>query len=713
MAEQIVRSTCWECSVRCGSLVHVKNGRATKITGDPSNPYSKGAFCVKGTQGALTLTYHPKRVLYPLRRIGSGPGASWQRISWDEALDEMAERFGAIKEKWGPLAICGAVSGPTYSRGVAMALLLRSIGSPNIMINQDLCHGSQALSHMVTGTSPLIPDIGKTRCVLIVGKNPSTSNVVQWRAIKEAKQRGTKVLVVDPRLTKTARIGDQWIRIKPGTDGALGLALLNIIIEKNWYDRDFVQRWCHGFEELRKRVKEFTPELASEITGIPAKQIFDVANIYVTNKPAVLLLGHGVEAFEQAVQTARTYHCLMAISGNIGVPGGHLVGGRLPGQVTFADFIHRRDYRLPEDIEKQAIGADRFPLWSGPGGVHKACHNPSVIDAILTGKPYSIRALFVSGVNIAVTYPDTRRTLLALKNLDYLVAAVHNMTPVAELAHLVLPKTTTLEENELVWHPGSGIGVTQRVVPTLGEAKSDMDVVAALVKKMEKLGILYRNFIPWNNHEEFCEYLLKNTEIPFNGLRKAGFIPVPARLLDAGWKFNTPTGKLEINSTVLEENGYDPLPCFSPPSYQSRSKEGETFPLILISGVRSMVYHHSRFRDHSWARKLEPFPKIYVHPLTAAARELKAGDWAWLSTANKGGRCKLLVELSEDLSPEVIVTGVGWWNPEAAPDDPSRMEWNINMAMSYGPPWDAIAGSSNTKGIPCELTPVVLEPSDQ
>src|SRR6185312_12144305 len=270
------------------------------------------------------------------------------------------------------------------------------------------------------------------------------------------------------------------------------------------------------------------------------------------------------------------------------------------------------------ETENRTIGADKFPLWAGPKGWQTACHNPSVIEAMLTGRPYPVRALYASGVNILVSYPDTRRTIEALRSLDFVAVAAHAMTPTAEQADIVLPKTTTLEEEEVSFMPsGPTVLFTRAVVPPQGEARSEIDIALPLLAKMAE--------------------------------RRA---------------IATRTGKVELSSPVLEELGLDPLPSYRPPDQsEPPAAEAGEFPLILITGDREKSYHHSRFRDQPWALKVSPDPQLTMHPETARALGLDEGAWVYLEVARGKGACRLRLKLSDATPRHVVNTGMGWWLP--------------------------------------------------
>ncbi len=709
---QVLPTTCWECSTRCGSLVTLKGGRVTKIGPNPAHPGSKGAFCVKGIRGLPELTQHDDRVIHPMRRAGERGSGLWERIDWDTAFDEMADRLIETRDRHGPLSLVGAVSSAYFSRGAMVALLMRALGSPNWMMNQDLCGGCRALSDRLTGLNCVGgEDIEETRCALIVGRNPSAADPVQWMALKRAKQRGAAIVVIDPARTPTAKMADIWLQPRPGTDSAIALAMIHVIVTENIFDQAFVERWCHGFKELAQRAAQYPPDVAARLSGVAADDIVRAARLYAAG-PSVFVSGHGIDAFSAGVQTFRAFHALVAITGNVDRPGGNRRVKRPKGFRNYIELLHDPAFRLAGEIESQTIGADRFPLWSGPEGWQTACHNPSVIEAILTGEPYPVRAMYVSGVNIAVTYPDTRRTMEALAALDFLAVTTHMMTPTAELADIVLPKTTGLEEEEVSLDPGAPcVSFTRAVLAPRGEARSDFDIAIGLADRLEARGIAARRFLPWRTKREFTKFLMGDSGIDFENLERTGFAEFDFKIGDfetAGFK--TPTGKIELFSERLDALGLDPLPDYAAPrSERETAKVRTAYPLILLTGAREKTYHHSRYRDQAWARKVSPFPRIEIHPETAASNGLERDDWVKIETPDSDGACELMITVTEDVAPGILRTGMGWWLPEAAGPARGALTVNVNAAMSYGGPWDPVTGSADTRGLPCRVTKIEPE----
>jgi thiosulfate reductase/polysulfide reductase chain A len=701
---KIIPSTCSECAVHCGSLVHVRDGVVEAIKPNPAHPLSKGAFCIKGFKGPTGLTYAENRLLYPQRRVGERGGGEWQRISWDEALDYAADQFAAVRRQHGPPSLVAACNNANVARGIAVVLLLRSLGSPNWMINQDLCGGCRAVSSRATGLDITRgEDIEHARCALVVGRNSYEADPIEWIGLKGLKARGGQIVVIDPKRTPTVKIADLWLRPYPGTDAALALAMINVMIEDELYDRDFVENFTHGFEALRLRAREFSVARAEQLSGVPAQDILAAARIYARG-PSTFVSGHGIDAFSAGVQTFRAFHCLVGISGNVDRLGGNRRVKKPKGFRDNLQVVHDPKFRLPKETEASTIGADRFPLWAGPRGWQTACHNPSVIDAILTGKPYPVRAMYVSGANIVVTYPNTPKTVEALRSLDFLMVASDTMTPTAELADLVVPKTTALEEDDIRLQPGGPlITMTQAAVARRGEARDDLDIARGLLAKMQERDAVTANFLPWRNEDELIEHLLGDSGVTLDQLRRDGFATYPYALEDFA-KFPSPTGKVELYSEAIASIGVDALPNFVAPARDGAAPEiKSSFPLTLLTGDREKTYHHSRFRDQPWAKKLSPDPKIVIHPATAQEFALTQDQWVRVETPGARGSCRMKVKISDATPEGVVSTGMGWWRPGSMLPGSGAFDVNINAALTYDGPWDPISGSVDSRGIRCRI----------
>ena len=319
-----------------------------------------------------------------------------------------------------------------------------------------------------------------------------------------------------------------------------------------------------------------------------------------------------------------------------------------------------------------------------------------------------MRALYASGVNILVTYPDTRRTIEALRSLDFVAVAAHAMTPTAEYADIVLPKTTTLEEEEVSLMPsGPTVLFTRAVVPPQGEARCELDIAVPLLDRLAQRQALGRRLLPWRTPRQFNTYLLGDSGIRIEDLERTGYHQLGTPPLPQQRPFATPTGRIELLSTAMQGAGLDPLPNYTPPA-RERLPEGTTerFPLILITGDREKSYHHSRFRDQPWATKVSPDPRLTMHPDTARTMGLEDGAWVHLEVAGGKGKCRLRVKFSDATPLDVVNTGMGWWLPSDPSPTHGALDVNINAALAYDGPWDPATGSSDIRGLPCRVVSV-------
>ena len=703
MSTVTVPTTCWECSTLCGALARVDNGRVTRIDPNPAHPASRGAFCVKGIRGLSELTYGAKRLIHPLRRVGERGSNRWEEISWTAALDGIAEGYTAVREKHGPLSLAGAVGGAFFSRGPIVALMLRAMGSPNFLINQDLCGGYRAVSDLVTGLAIQNgEDVEHASTVLMVGANPHAANPVQWARIKEAKARGSKIVVLDPMRSEAAKIADLWLRPHPGTDAAIALAMMHVLIAEDRHDKAFIAQWTRGFDALAERVLAWTPERAAGVSGVPAERILAAARAYAEG-PSAFVSGHGIDAVTNGVQTFRAFHCLVAISGNLDRRGGNRRAKRPLGFRNYLDVIHDPAFQLPPEVAAQTLGAERFPLWAGPKGWQTACHNPTVIEAILTGKPYPVRAMYVSGVNIVVTYPNTQRTIEALRALDFLAVAAHSMNPTAALADIVLPKTTTLEEEDISINAhGPCVTWTAALAARVGEARPDVEIAAGILEKMAARGAADPKLMPWRTQREFNSFLVKGTGLDLEAIARDGYATFDYALGDfASQVFKTPSGKVELWSQRMADAGLDPLPDYVPTG--ASGENDPAYPFTLQTGLREKTYHHSRFREQAWARKVSPDPLVRIHPDTARLLGIADGDWVKVETPRGAGACRLKASVTDATAAGVVATGMGWWLPEAPGPEFGALDININSALSYAGPYDPASGSADTRGVPCRI----------
>lgn len=713
--EKTIRTCCQSSHCECGVLVQVKDGKVAKIMGDPQHPFTRGYVCVKA-QAQHQLIYHADRLKVPLKRIGERGSGKWERISWEEALNGIAGKLEEIKNGYAPESIASIHGTGPRSATPATTLLAHALGSPNV-ISTDLhiCYAPSTIVGVCTfGHSVMMevgPDYGAAECILVWGANPVASHGPRGRDILEAKKRGAKLIVVDPRRIELAKQADLWLQIRPGTDAALALGMIHILIEEGLYDKDFVHAWCHGFEKLRDRVESFTPERAAEITWVPVEQIKAAARMYATTKPAAAHCRVALEQNINSAQTLRACNILVALTGNIDVKGGNLISqpveGYLRGHALYAGADPR--FRLAPEVEEKRIGSRQYPLTSGGGPIRAFTfvHAALAVEAMLTGNPYPIKALYCAGGNPIINQQHGRRVREALKNLELLVVADFFMTPTAEMADYVLPVTHWLERDECcdVMYFNC-ISARQKAVDSPPECWDDIKIAIELVKRLPWAD---RRFIPWNHVDEFNDFRIRGVGLSFEDFKEKGYITISPKYKkyeESGFK--TPTGKVEIYSTIFEKLGYDPLPTFvePPESPISTPELLEDYPLILITGGRHIGYFTSEGRQIPDLRKLVPDPQLQIHPSTAKKNGIAEGDWVYIETPKvRGERAKFRAKLTTDIDPRVLHADYGWWFPEKPGPEHGCFESNIGAVLSDEPPKDPICGSVPLRGTLCQIYP--------
>jgi thiosulfate reductase/polysulfide reductase chain A len=706
--EKVVRTVCQGCHSECGVLVRVDNNKIIKIKPDPNHPSSRGFICVKGTNYAH-FTYHPDRLKYPLRRAGSKGEGKWERTSWDQALDEIAAKLTEIKDKHDVRSI-GSFQGTAPRESLfAVRLLASALGTPNVCSTDlHICFAPSMVAEIATVGHTVMQEIGpdylSSKCILVCGGNPLVSHPPRGRDLLEGVRKNkAKLIVIDPRRIPLAAQADMWLQIRPGTDVVLVLGMLHTVISEELYDKAFVDQYCYGFDPLKEHVKAYPPEKAAEITWISATQIREAARLFARTKPATVHHRVAVEHNLSSTQTDRALVILAAITGNLGVKGGNLLPTHLPGYIPTSGVM--RFCKLPLELTKGRLGSDEYPLISGPDPLFLFVHAALAAKAMLHGEPYPLKALFLAGANPVVNMQNTRRTWEAFKNLELLVVADFFMTPTAELADYVLPATTWLERDECCDEQYMNcIAARQKAVEPLYETRDDVRMSIDLVKRIPWAD---RKYLPWDSVEEFNDFRVQGTGMTFQEFKKKGYVTIDLSYKQyEGKRFNTPTGKVEIYSTIFEKHGYDPLPTYVEPreSPFSTPELLKDYPYILITGGRTIEYYHSCGRQIKPLRKRMPDPEIEVHPETARKENIEEGDWVWVETPQiKGERVRFKVKLTSNLDPRIVHAQHGWWFPENPAPDHGCFESNIDVVLSDDPPREKICGSVPVRGTLCKI----------
>lgn len=642
--EKIVKIICNMCAMGCGIDAHVKHGKVVQITEMAEHPHNR--LCVKA-KGMLEWLYSEERLTHPLQKDKGG----WKKISWDQALGVISDKLVNIRDRYGAKALVlhqGVAFIGSHHEKLArrFADLYRT---PNYTSGSTLCFYARLIGHNLTaGRHAAIPLFKNSNCMVLWGIEPEQCDHIQAAAIWDAKQRGAKLIVIDPRVTPMAKEADIYAQIRPGTDCALALALLNVIIGEDLYDKAFIERWTVGFAQLTEHTKQYTPERVQEITWVPAKTIRKLARTYATTKPAAVSQGIALDHCTNGVQTSRAIAILMAITGNFDVAGGNAYSTGLP----------QTNLRMAERVSMdEAIGA-QYPMFTR---FTRETTAKLVVDAILTREPYPIRALIVQGSNPALTWPNSNRVEEAFQKLDLLVVSDLFMTETAKLADVVLPAATFMEMKVLRDYGGPFmplIVLGQQAIEPLGECIADWKLWAELGKIMG-----YGEYFPWNSDDELFETLLSNTNITLEQLKNS-----PGGIVYRPWEerkylkkgFSTPSGKVEIYSELMEKHGYHPLPTFEEPAESPVSQPAlaEKYPLILITGTRVKMFTHSQHRNISTLREMLPRALVEVHTQTAKNIGITDGDLVTIESPR--GSIQLYAKLTNDIHPRVVSIQHGW-----------------------------------------------------
>ena len=692
---RVVRSTCCMCNRLCGVLVHLDDGKVIRVEGDPESPVNRGHLCVKG-YAAVENLYHPDRLRYPLKRAGDRGEGKWQRISWDEALETIAKAMNGAKEKYGAESVV-FVQGTPKGFGPYLERLRNLFGTPNMVTSAHVCSVPRRTAALVTygqasSTGPdQAADLDYPPAGFVLwGVNTEISDLPGYVRLNQALSQGTRLIVVDPRKTRFASRADLWLQPRPGTDLALALAIINVIIKEELYDKAFVSEWTVGFDRLRKHVQDNTPGWAQEITWVPADQIVAAARMYATTKPACIRDGNGFEGNVNSVQTARAIAILRTITGNLGVPGGEVEWASLP-LGNMSEFIFHD--RLVEEQRKRMIGAHMGVVQL----YHAQIALPQLVTkAILEEKPYPIKVFCIHGCNPLITWTNVQEVYQALMKLEFFYVVDLVMTPTAEIADIVLPAATYLEFNDLAAR-APFLGIRQKVAQ-VGECWSNQKIINELAKKLG-LGDYF-----WDDVEESLDIILSSAGLTFEELKRIGGIKVGREYRKYEREgFRTPSGKAEIYSTLLEKWGHAPLPTYHEPpeSPYSAPELSRDYPLILTSWHHA-AYHHSDNRHLATLRGTEPEPVAEIHPETARELGIEDGQEVYIET--KRGRIRQRAVLTDGIDPRVIGASYAWWFPEQGVESlHGWQESNINILTASEPPYNPEIGSTTLRGILCRV----------
>ncbi len=733
MTAEVKPTNCHYCGYCCAFLATVEDGRVTDLVPDPSRyPYDERilAGCRRWRMNLDALD-GPDRVNYPLRRAGERGGNEWERVSWDEALDDIAARLRALADEHGPETLASAIGGP-HASFWPLHRFMNLFGSPNNMGIGQICWNPRiwmdALTFGWTVEADIVP--GVTECLFIWGTNPAQSdNSAFWRSILAFARSDAALVVVDPRRTQAAAVADLWLPVRPGTDCTLALGLLHVIIGEGLVDRAFVDAWCHGFDELAEHVRPYTPAHVAAVCGLPEDDIVRAARLFGRAGAAALVSGRGVDQVGANVAPMhRAICCLRAVTGNVDKPGSCVLA-------EGPDFVSEMELEMSDALapERRArcLNTPFTPLqcYDGYDRARKLTEKLGrtlperyltsalphlVLRAMEEGEPYPVRALIVNATNPLLTYADTHRVFDALMGLDLLVVLDYYMTPTAMIADYVLPAAGAIERPVLQVHGGvanMGYGGPAAVEPYY-ERRTDYDVFRGLGLRLGQedawpeetladafAAQLARAGMDW---DAFCQLGIywqppayAKHELPGSDGKPQGFA--------------TTTGKIELASEFLPTLGGPRLPepaapaepLCSPELVEDAERAGGAH-LPMITGSRKQPYNASMYFNNPAFRQKSPHPVAEVSEATAERLGLEPGDRVEIATDK--GSARFILETAP-LRDDLVNVDYGWWHPEWEPGGPDlggMWESNVNCLTSCEP-GEPLIGTWSYNAIDCVI----------
>jgi len=676
------------CDMYCPTKLHVKDGKAVKIEMLDKKTEN---LCPRW-KAQLEFVYNPERILCPLKRVGERGEGKFRKISWDEALTKIADKLTELKTSIGAKATAFYIAYTKEPRPYFRRLAYL-YGSPNYCTETSSCFSAGWLAASLTFGQ----DYGyflqdsrsisqETKCKLVWSSTVRQSSPHFWQDYIDAVERGMKLIVVDPRRTRIASMADIHLQLRPGTDGALALGMMNVIINQGLYDKDFIDNWSNGFDKFSEYVQIFTPEHVSEITWVPADKITEAATLFASNTPTKIHTSPGSTIHHQnGVQNTRAILLLSALTGSIEVPGGNR---KITAQAPIKDISLKE--RLPE--LGPGLGSVRFPLFTE---LFMEMQSNMLVSQINSGEPYPIKALIGAGLNIQF-FANQRHLVETLKKLDLIVDIDYFHTPATRISDIVLPISSWLERHILILKAGGQIRLVEPAIEPIGDTLPEFMIYAKLA---EKLG-LKDQF--WGGDIEKCfNEVLEPSCVSVEDLRahpEGITVPVnprPARYyLEHG--FQTPSGKVEFKSSILAKYGYQPLPVYREPleSPINSPKLYKQFSLVLSTGARTISYTHSQHRNLKSLRRIMPEPLLEINPVDAKSRGISNGDRVMVTSPR--GEVIIKAKVTDIILGGVVQMPHHW--PDTA--NANNLSDDLNL--------DPISGFPAFKSQLCQVEKLVL-----
>jgi anaerobic selenocysteine-containing dehydrogenase len=677
---------CHLCAGHCSVKAIVEDGKVVDMEPDMESGFtSEQCPLKKGRHTIPEVMAHRDRLTYPQKRVGARGEGRWQRISWNEALDTIAGKFKEMKEKYGPTAVAFGLGEP---KGMEFAFAQRfatAFGTPNVVTPGWSCGIPTGQGTVFTCGSNCVPDDeNKPRLIVLWGCNlVHTTGGLRRETLSVALENGSKLVVIDPQRIDMARIADLWIRVRPGSDGALAMGALKVIIEEKLYDQEIVSNWTIGFEKLEEEVKTFSLEDVEKVTWVSRQQIQEFARLYAGIKPAVIQWGNALDQLANSFQTGRALAIMRGITGNLNVPGGDVFLTPAPFTRPGRFFLLSKYPRKPERILGNKFKMAQRSAFIPPH---------TMIKTILEEKPYPIKAAMFILSNPLVSYPNSRETYQALMKLDFVVVSELFMTPTAALADIVLPAAWGMEHDEVGYWPGwyEEMRAHPKIVEPPGECWPDTKIINELAKRLG----MKEDF--WEDDHEALDVMLKPSGMTYKEFKekRALFPKRDYRRHD----YRTPSGKIEIYSEQLEKMGYSPLPLWK--EMTNIPDTTNDYPLLLTN-AKEEAYMLTAFKSVASIRMMRPDPVVEMNPETAQRLGLKEGAWIIIET--KEGRIRQKLCLNREIDSRVVMAAFGWWFPEEPSTGFGWSKANINVLTPSGPDYDPTTGGIALRGIPCRV----------
>lgn len=641
--KRIVFSMCGMCAVRCPIRVEVEDGRVTWIQGNENDKAMGSSLCAKGAAG-VSFEYDDERPQYPLIRTGPRGGGKWRRASWEEALDYIADGLNKVIDSYGSRGIVLSDRGGPFSD--LSQSFLKALGSPNYF-NHDVTCGRNA--HHATksvfgvGRTGVVYDIKNTKHIVLYGRNIIESlQVKEAKAFIEAMGKGAKITYIDPRATLTAAKATRYWQIKPNTEYALNLAIINEIISRQLYDSEFVNRWMTGFDELRSAVSDKSAEWQEPFTGIPAGQIKDFVREIASDAPHVIFHAGWMSArHKQSFYSSRTSHIINALLGAIEVDGGVILSKR--PEDAGKTGLNKLTSRIPDVQEKRVDGCGwKYPHFDkGPGALQL------LVPAIESGDPYQVGAYIAYRHDPFSSMPDPDVMAESLNKLKLLVSIDVNYSEFAWFSDVILPESTYLERANILADKSGlkpSIHMRDQALAPRFDSRPAWWIFKELAARLGK-----SEYFDFNNIEEIWNYQLEGTGVSVRQLREKGVLPLVEKpiMFDRkdGLKFKTPSGKIECISQIHTNAGLDSIPDFIPPA----DLEEDEFRLLF---GRTAVHNHAHTMNNPLLHELLPDNPVWIHPDRAEKLGVKDGDEVEIS--NQGYTVQSKIKVIQWMHPDVL-----------------------------------------------------------